>query len=61
MRDGLRVLRTIIAERLSSPKSGVEVEPPGYRELEGPSRATGSLLADLLDSGDRRAVPRLGL
>lgn len=61
VRDGLRVLRTILSERLSSPRAEAQAPPPSYRELERPSLSTGSLLAGLLDSGGQHAVPRLGL
>jgi glycosyltransferase involved in cell wall biosynthesis len=46
VRDGLRVLRTIVAERLRSQRRPAAA--PQFRELERPASATGSLLAEFM-------------
>jgi glycosyltransferase involved in cell wall biosynthesis len=56
VRDGLRVLRTILAERLPSRSSQV-APPPSFRELEHPPLAAGSLLSELLCNPVEHARP----
>ena len=47
VRDGLRVLRTIVSERLT--RQPTPANAPSFRELEHPQHAAGSLLAELLN------------
>jgi glycosyltransferase involved in cell wall biosynthesis len=56
VRDGLRVLRTIVAERFRSSTRSRPSAPPSFRELERP-RAAGLLLTDLLSNQSELAVP----
>ncbi len=48
IRDGLRVLRTIVSERLPGTRPAGRSYAPSFRELERPASAAGSLLAELL-------------
>ncbi len=57
VRDGLRVLRTIIAERVRSGASAGALSRPSYQELERPSHAHASLLAELLHEPAQRRHP----
>ena len=61
IRDGLRVLRTIMVERLTSTGRRTAAAPPSFSELERAPQAAGSRLAGLLnrpaDSG--RSASRL--
>jgi glycosyltransferase involved in cell wall biosynthesis len=61
VRDGLRVLRTIVSERFSSSAREGELPMPCFRELESPARAAGSLLAELMNTPteSRRAASSL--
>ena len=61
VRDGLRVLRTIVAERLPS-RRRAGTAAPTFQELEHPPLAAGSLLADLLNipAENGPAASRLG-
>jgi glycosyl transferase family 2 len=47
VRDGLRVLRTIVAERFRS-SGRPPSDPPSFRELERSPRAAGTLIADFI-------------
>ncbi len=56
VRDGLRVLRTIVSERFRSVGSSEPSAPPSYRELDRRPQTAGLLLADLLNHTSEMAV-----